>query len=71
MDKFEKLGKIGEGLYGVVFKCRNKEIGEIVVIKKFVELEDDLLIKKIVMREVCMLKVSLDYYLFLWCGCDF
>lgn len=49
MDKFEKFGKIGEGFYGVVFKCRNKEIGQIVVIKKFVEFEDDLLIKKIVM----------------------
>lgn len=57
MDKYERLGKIGEGSYGVVFKCKNKETGQIVAIKKFVESEDDPLIKKIAMREIRMLKV--------------
>lgn len=61
MDKFERLGKIGEGSYGVVFKCRNKETGQIVAIKKFVESEDDPLIKKIAMRELRMLKVSVTH----------
>lgn len=56
MDRYEKLGKIGEGSYGVVFKCRNKENGSLVAIKKFVESEDDPLIKKIAMREIRMLK---------------
>ena len=51
MDKYEKIAKIGEGSYGVVFKCRNKETGAPVAIKKFVESEDDPLIKKIAMRE--------------------
>jgi len=59
MDKYEKLGKIGEGSYGVVFKCRNKETGAIVAIKKFVESDEDPLIKKIAMREIRMLKVHL------------
>ena len=59
MEKYEKLGKIGEGSYGVVFKCRHREHGHIVAIKKFVESEDDPLIKKIAMREVRMLKVIL------------
>lgn len=58
MEKYEKIGKIGEGSYGVVFKCRNKETTQLVAIKKFVESEDDPLIKKIAMREIRMLKVS-------------
>jgi len=62
MDKYEKLGKIGEGSYGVVFKCRNKETGAIVAIKKFVESDEDPLIKKIAMREIRMLKVHLIAY---------
>ena len=58
MEKYEKIGKIGEGSYGVVFKCRNKDNGQIVAIKKFVESEDDPIIKKIALREIRMLKVT-------------
>lgn len=57
MDKYEKLCKIGEGSYGIVFKCRNRESGQIVAIKKFVETDDDPAIKKIALREIRMLKV--------------
>lgn len=59
MEKYEKLGKIGEGSYGVVFKCRNRENGQLVAIKKFVESDDDPVIKKIALREIRMLKVYL------------
>lgn len=71
MDKFERLGKIGEGSYGVVYKCRNKENGQIVAIKKFVESEDDPFIKKIAMREVRMLKVKLSCFLVCKKACMF
>jgi cyclin-dependent kinase-like len=56
MEKYEKLCKIGEGAYGVVFKCRQRDSGQVVAIKKFVETEDDPLIRRIAMREVRMLR---------------
>lgn len=59
MDKYERVSKIGEGAYGVVFKCRHRETGQIVAIKKFFESEDDPLIRRIAFREVRMLKVSI------------
>jgi len=59
MDKYERHATLGEGAYGVVFKCRNKETGVRVAVKKFFESEEDPVIKKIAMREIRMLKVSL------------
>lgn len=59
MEKYEKISKIGEGSYGVVFKCRNRDTGQTVAIKKYVETEDDILIKKIALREIRMLKVRI------------
>jgi cyclin-dependent kinase-like len=29
MNKYEILGVVGEGAYGVVLKCKNRESGEI------------------------------------------
>ena len=58
------IGVIGEGAYGVVLKCKNKETGEviffsnqIVAIKKFKGSEDDEGIKKTILREVKILKM--------------
>ncbi len=57
MEKYERMSKIGEGAYGVVFKCKHKDTGQVVAIKKFFESEDDPLIRRIAFREVRMLKV--------------
>ncbi|XP_061108156.1 cyclin-dependent kinase-like 2 [Conger conger] len=56
MEKYENLGLVGEGSYGMVMKCRNKENGRIVAVKKFLESEDDKTVKKIALREIKMLK---------------
>lgn len=57
MNKYEVLGVVGEGAYGVVLKCRNKETGAIVAIKKFKESEDDELVQKTTLREVKILRM--------------
>lgn len=57
MERYEKISQIGEGSYGKVYKCRARDTGSLVAIKKFVESEDDPLIKKIALREIRMLKV--------------
>ncbi|XP_041485684.1 cyclin-dependent kinase-like 4 isoform X2 [Lytechinus variegatus] len=56
MEKYESFGLVGEGSYGQVLKCRHKETNQVVAIKKFLEGEDDKMVKKIAMREVRMLK---------------
>ena len=55
MNKYEVLGVVGEGAYGVVLRCRNKDTGEIVAIKKFKESEDDEIVRKTTLREVLTL----------------
>lgn len=57
MNKYEVLGVVGEGAYGVVLKCRNKETSEIVAIKKFKESEDDQVLHKTNLREVKILRM--------------
>ena len=56
MNKYEIMGVVGEGAYGVVLKCRNKETQEIVAVKKFKEGDDDEAVKKTTLREVKMLR---------------
>ena len=34
MDAFQKVEKIGEGTYGVVYKARDKATGKVVALKK-------------------------------------
>ncbi|NWR52491.1 CDKL2 protein, partial [Regulus satrapa] len=56
MDKYQVLGLVGEGSYGVVTKCRNRENGQIVAVKKFLESDDDAAVRKIALREIKLLK---------------
>mmetsp|Transcript_26121 Transcript_26121/g.57082 ORF Transcript_26121/g.57082 Transcript_26121/m.57082 type:complete len:752 (+) Transcript_26121:295-2550(+) len=56
MNKYEVLSIVGEGAYGVVLKCRNKETGEVVAVKKFKESDEDEIVRKTTLREVKMLR---------------
>jgi serine/threonine protein kinase len=56
IKRFEKLGKLGEGTYGVVYKAIDKITGETVALKKIrLEKEDDG-IPSTAIREVSLLK---------------
>lgn len=56
MEKYENIGVVGEGSYGLVMKCRHRETGQLVAIKKFIETEEDMTVRKMALREIRMLK---------------
>ncbi|PNF28008.1 Cyclin-dependent kinase-like 2 [Cryptotermes secundus] len=56
MEKYENISVVGEGSYGLVMKCRHRETGQLVAIKKFIETEEDQNVRKMALREIRMLK---------------
>lgn len=59
MEKYENIEIVGEGSYGLVMKCKHRETGQIVAIKKFLETEEDVQVRKMAIREIMMLKVRI------------
>ena len=56
MDRYQKLEKVGEGTYGVVYKARDRMTGEIVALKRIrLEAEDEG-IPGTAIREIALLK---------------
>ncbi|XP_029670601.1 cyclin-dependent kinase-like 4 [Formica exsecta] len=56
MEKYENIEIVGEGSYGLVMKCKHRGTGQIVAIKKFLETEEDVQVRKMALREIMMLK---------------
>lgn len=61
VEKYEQLAIVGEGSYGLVMKCRHRDTDQIVAVKKFLETEEDATIRKMALREIRMLKVSVRF----------
>jgi serine/threonine protein kinase len=56
LEKYIKLDKVGEGTYGVVYKCRNKDSQELVALKKIRLENEDEGIPSTAIREISILK---------------
>ena len=56
MERYQKLEKIGEGTYGVVYKARDKISGHIIALKRIrLEVEDEG-IPSTTIREISLLR---------------
>lgn len=56
IDKYEKLEMIGEGTYGVVYKAKDTDTGEIYALKKIRLESEDEGIPSTAIREIALLK---------------
>lgn len=55
MDKYQKIEKVGEGTYGVVYKCKDAN-GEIYALKKIRLQAEEEGIPSTAIREISLLK---------------
>ncbi|KAI3659877.1 hypothetical protein MP638_003377 [Amoeboaphelidium occidentale] len=56
MDKYQKIEKLGEGTYGIVYKAQNKETGTIVALKRIRLDDEDEGVPCTAIREIALLK---------------
>ena len=56
LDKYLRLEKLGEGTYGVVYKCKNKDSQELVAVKRIKLENEDEGIPSTAIREISILK---------------
>lgn len=60
MERYQKLGKIGEGTYGVVYRAKDVTTGETIALKKIRLEQEDEGVPATAIREICILK-ELDH----------
>eukprot|EP01121_Diplochlamys_sp_Union-15-3_P016095 TRINITY_DN5416_c0_g2_i1.p1 TRINITY_DN5416_c0_g2~~TRINITY_DN5416_c0_g2_i1.p1 ORF type:complete len:317 (-),score=64.34 TRINITY_DN5416_c0_g2_i1:56-961(-) len=56
LSKYKKLEKIGEGTYGVVYKAKNKETGQLIALKKIRLEHEDEGVPSTAIREISILR---------------
>jgi len=56
MEKYTKIDKLGEGTYGIVYKAKNRESGEIVALKRIRLDSEDEGVPCTAIREISLLK---------------
>ena len=55
--RYERKEKLGDGSYGIVYKCWDRESECFVAIKKWKDNDTDELIRKMAMQEIAVLQV--------------
>jgi cyclin-dependent kinase len=55
-ERYQKLEKIGEGTYGVVYKARDRANNDVVALKKIRLEQEDEGVPSTAIREICLLK---------------
>ncbi|KAJ1924668.1 cyclin-dependent kinase 5 [Tieghemiomyces parasiticus] len=56
MEKYQKIEKLGEGTYGVVYKAQNRETGEVVALKRIRLDNEEEGVPCTAIREISLLK---------------
>ncbi|KAI8870121.1 protein serine/threonine kinase [Ramicandelaber brevisporus] len=56
MEKYQKIGKLGEGTYGVVYKAHNRDTGDIVALKRIRLDNEEEGVPCTAIREISLLK---------------
>lgn len=56
LDRYQKLEKIGEGTYGVVYKAKDKQNEDVIALKKIRLEHDDEGVPSTAIREISLLK---------------
>nr|CCC95416.1 unnamed protein product [Trypanosoma congolense IL3000] len=60
MDGYKVQRTIGEGTFGIVYECRCKKSGKIVAVKCFKRLRNGKFSRRVMLRELRMLKLLVD-----------
>jgi cyclin-dependent kinase len=55
-EKYEKMDRVGEGTYGIVYKALDKKTNEVVALKKIRLLAEEEGIPSTAIREISLLK---------------
>lgn len=55
-EKYEKICKLGEGTFGVVYKAKNNFTNELVALKKIRKQQDEEGVPSSALREIALLK---------------
>jgi cyclin-dependent kinase 1 len=56
MEDYQRIEKLGEGTYGVVYKCKNRKTGEFVALKKIRIENEEEGVPPTALREISILK---------------